>query len=94
MTDLLIISYKAQCAWVSRRIHDKTKKYYFDWTSEYILSKFPYFDTPKKLERYLTWDKMMPGQQEAIDMFSETYYNLEKRFEDGYSNSDPIERIA
>ncbi len=94
MSDLLITSYKAQCRWVSARIHDKTKKYYFDWTSEYILSKFPYFDTPKKLEKYLAWDTMMTGQQEAIDIFNETYYNLEKRFEDGYSNSYPIERIA
>lgn len=94
MNDLLITSYKAQCHWVSNRIHNKTKKYYFDWTSEYILSKFQYFDTPKKLEKYLTWEKMFDGQEMAIQMFNETYYNLEKRFEDGYSNACPIERIA
>lgn len=93
MNDLVIISYKAQCSWVSRRIYDKTTKYYFDWTSEYILKKFQYLHHPKKIERHLTWEKMMSGQQEAIDMFKETFYSIEKQFEDGYENADPIERI-
>lgn len=90
---LVIVSYKAQCEWISRRIYDKKKKYYFDWTYQHIIEKFLKLHHPKKIERYLTWEKMMAGQQEAIDMFNETYYNLERRFEDGYENSEPVERI-
>jgi hypothetical protein len=93
MKDLIITSYKAQCHYISNRILNKTKKYYFDWTSEYILTKFKYHDTPKKIEKYLNWDTRLDGQQLAIDIFNETFYNLEARFEGMERSSESIERI-
>jgi hypothetical protein len=93
MKDLIITSYKAQCNWISNRILNKNKKYYFDWTSEYILIKFQHHDTPRKIAKYLNWDKILDGQQMAIDMFNETFYNIEARFEGMERSNESIERI-
>jgi hypothetical protein len=95
MIDLLITSYKAQCSWVSRRILNERKRLDFIWTVDFILRKVNAgLVTPKQVQKKLEDVQDFLGKNEAFDIYKETYDNLEKRFENGYSNSDPIERIA
>lgn len=93
MTDLLITSYKAQCSYVAKSLHDKIQREDFIWVTKLILQKaYSLSITPEKLREFLRTYQEFDSKNLAFDIYKETYDNLERRFE-GYESTDPIERI-
>lgn len=89
MKDLILISLKAHYNYMSRRIHNNSKRNSFQQTMTKFIEYLPQYE----YYQYVKFGNKDSGYNLAVDTYNEICYNIRERFENGHSSDDFIERL-
>jgi hypothetical protein len=85
--EMLLISFKAQCDYISKRIHNTKDKEDFKKSMNYFICII------KGISCLIDWDHQSRGYKMVLDIYKETHDLLKVRFVIGKSTEYAVEKL-